>query len=303
MPVASNEFLKSNKQMPSILIIGHGYIGSQLGSELADAGYRVAALNRSSEESSRYPILTGDLGDADSLARAGENFEGEIDFIVHCASSGRGGAEAYRTVFVEGVKNLQGIFPEVPIILTSSSSVYGQTDGSVVTEDSETSPDRETSQLLCEAERLVSDGGGVALRLAGIYGPGRSVHLKKMLEGTATIESGEVSRFLNQIHRDDAVGAIRHVIDNFSALGEQRIFNVSDDTPVTQRECYEQLAEFFDLPIPPEAPPDMNRKRAWTNKIVSNEALRSTGWRLIYPSFIGALSSDPALVPSIREQI
>lgn len=289
--------------MPSILIVGHGYIGSRLAGELCHIGYRVAALNRTEESSGNYPILTGDLADASSLSRAGQAFGEGIDFIVHCASSGRGGAEAYQTVFVEGVKSLQNTFAGVPIILTSSSSVYGQTDGSVVTEESEASPDRETSRLLCESESLVTSAGGIALRLAGIYGPSRSVHIKKMLDGTATIESGEVSRYLNQVHRDDVVGSIHHILERFSQLGEKRIFNVADDTPVTQRACYEQLAAFFELPLPPEAPPDLNRKRAWTNKIVSNEALKSTGWSPKYPSFVGALTSDAELVPSIREQL
>ena len=289
--------------MGNYLIIGHGYIGSRLAEHLNSKGHYIAAVNRSSEDSASYPVFLGDLGDSKSLRTAGRQFGRSIDAIVHCASSGRGGADAYQTVFVDGVKNLKHVFPDVPIVLTSSSSVYGQTDGSVVTEGSETSPDRETSRILCDAESLVADANGVALRLAGIYGPHRSVHLKKILNGTASIESGEVSRFLNQIHRDDAVGAIAHALEKILKRDGGRIFNVSDDAPITQRECYEQLASFFNLSIPPEAPPDMNRKRAWTNKIVSNEALRATGWELKYPSFIGALTSDPDLIPSIREQL
>lgn len=289
---------------PSVLIIGHGYIGSTLAQWLAYEGFPVAAVNRSTKETGSYPVLAADVSVLESVQLLRDQLPfARPEAIVHCASSGRGGAEAYRDVFLRGTKNLQTVFPDTPIFFTSSSSVYGQTDGSMVNEESPTEPDRETSQILCEAESLVCGKGGIALRLAGIYGPGRSIHLKKMLEGTATIESGEPSRFLNQIHRDDAAGAIAHLLREGVAKFAGRVFNVSDDSPITQRDCYETMADFFDLPIPPEAPPDKNRKRAWTNKIVDNSALRATGWELCYPGFIDALHTDERLIPSIREQI
>ncbi|MEC5127294.1 NAD-dependent epimerase/dehydratase family protein [Verrucomicrobiales bacterium BCK34] len=288
---------------PTILIIGHGYVGSELARQLDEEGYLVTAVNRTLDDTpAPFPLVEADVSSLDSL----DSLQSAVDWpdwIIHCASSGRGGADAYRSVFIDGVKNIQDVFTETPIILTSSSSVYGQVDGSVVDENSETSPDRETSQILCEAEALVTGQGGIALRLAGIYGPDRSVHLKKMLNGTATIESGEVSRYLNQIHRDDAAGAIRHLIECEGTAHCGRVFNVNDDTPITMRDCYEKMAAFFELPVPPESEPDRNRKRAWTNKIVSNAALKATGWNPTYPSFIDALSGDPRLVPSIREQI
>ncbi|MDF1739925.1 MAG: NAD-dependent epimerase/dehydratase family protein [Verrucomicrobiales bacterium] len=285
---------------PTILIIGHGYVGSELARQLDEEGYLVTAVNRTLDDTpAPFPLVEADVSSLDSL----DSLQSAVDWpdwIIHCASSGRGGADAYRSVFLDGIKNIQDVFTETPIILTSSSSVYGQVDGSVVDENSETSPDRETSQILCEAESLVTRQNGIALRLAGIYGPERSVHLKKMLNGTATIESGEVSRYLNQIHRDDAAGAIRHLIGREETDHCGRIFNVSDDEPITMRDCYEKMADIFELPVPPESEPDKNRKRAWTNKIVSNEALKATGWIPNYPSFIDALSGDPRLVPSIR---
>jgi nucleoside-diphosphate-sugar epimerase len=286
---------------PRILIIGHGYVGSTLARLFETAGYPVTAVNRSAEGGLPYPVEAGDVSSAESVRALASSLHTAMpNVIVHCASSSRGGAEAYRAVFIEGLKNLHRNFPGVPVLFTSSSSVYGQVDGSTVDETSETEPDRETSQLLCEAEELTRTAGGIALRLAGIYGPARSVHVKKMLDGSATIDEGDVSRYLNQIHRDDAAGAITHLVgcgvENFHG----RLFNVVDDVPLTQRECYEGLAEIFGLPLPPEAPPALDRKRAWTNKIVSNAALRATGWIPRYPSFLDAVRDDPSLVPSIR---
>lgn len=290
--------------LPRLLIIGHGYVGSVLARQFVEAGFPVTAVNRSTESGLPYPVLPGDVSSLESVRSiASSFFAGGPDLIVHCASSSRGGPDAYRSVFIDGLKNLHAVFPDVPVIFTSSSSVYGQIDGSIVDEQSEASPDRETSRLLCEAEQITREAGGIALRLAGIYGPGRSVHVKKMLEGTATIDEGEVSRYLNQIHRDDAAAAIRHLATVGADHFRGRLLNVVDNTPLTQRECYEGLSAILGLPLPPEAPPELDRKRAWTNKIVSNTALRETGWNPLYPSFLDAVQHDTCLVSSIRESI
>ncbi|MDF1657974.1 MAG: NAD-dependent epimerase/dehydratase family protein [Verrucomicrobiales bacterium] len=283
-----------------ILIIGHGYVGSELARQLHASGAIVTAINRSVDAEADYTLLEGDVSDAESIASLKDKLITPPGVIVHCASSGRGGADAYRAVFIEGTKNLHATFPDVPILFTSSTSVYGQTDGSVVTESSATEPDRETSRLLIEAEKLICSGGGIALRLAGIYGPGRSVYLKRILNGTAEIEAGEVSRCVNQIHCDDAAGAIIHLMNHPQAAGQ--VYNVSDNEPLSQRKCFEQLAEFFDVPSPPEAPPNKDRKRAWTHKVISNEKLKATGWRPEYPSFVGALTKDERLVESMRSK-
>ena len=290
---------------PRVLVVGHGYLGSPLAEKLFSMGFPLAVFNRSADASSvPFPIITGDVSSLTSVLSSSRQLPfPHPDHIIHCASSSRGGADAYRAVFVEGLSHLQAVFPGVPVIFTSSSSVYGQTDGSIVDENSETSPDRETSRLIIETESIVCSGGGIALRLAGIYGPGRSVHLRKMLDGSATIDEGEPSRFLNQIHRDDAVSAIIHLIGPGTTNQRGAIFNVADDQALTQRECYESLADLLGLPLPHDAQPATDRKRAWTNKIVSNTALRATGWEPRYPSFLDAVKTDERLVPSIREQV
>ena len=207
------------------------------------------------------------------------------DFIIHCAASGRGGAEAYQKVYVEGCRNLVSSFPGVRMLFVSSSSVYAQMDGSIVTEESAAEPDRETGRLLREAEKITLAAGGMVARLAGIYGPGRSVILRKFLSGEAVIEE-DGRRFLNQIHRDDAARAI-YLIARAGAAGE--IFNVSDSMPLSQRECYEGLSRIFLKPLPPTGPRDLNRKRGWTHKRVSNGKIRSLGWEPDYPSFLDAV--------------
>ena len=158
--------------------------------------------------------------------------------------------------------------------------------GEEVSEESEAWPERETGRLLLEAERVVLAAGGVAARLSGIYGPGRSVILRKFLTGEAVLEE-DGRRYLNQIHRDDAAAALWLLACRARELAGA-VFNVSDSTPMSQLECYRGLSDLFGLPLPPVAPRDLDRKRGWTHKRVSNARLRGLGWEPQHPSFLGA---------------
>ncbi|HEY8961856.1 MAG TPA: NAD-dependent epimerase/dehydratase family protein [Luteolibacter sp.] len=282
-----------------LLLLGHGYLGQAISREFLAAGWQVTAISRHGDSSNpqsaiRNPQLLElacDLTSPSDVAALSTRIS-PPDLLIHCASSGRGGAEAYRSVYLEGCQHLLDAFPQIPLIFTSSTSVYAQTDGSEVTEESPAEPDRDTGKILRETEELVLASGGTVARLAGIYGPGRSVLLKKFLSGDAVIEE-DGGRFLNQIHRDDAAQALLRLGSQISNLKSQ-IFNVSDSRPLTQLECYTGLARLFAKPLPPTGPRDLNRKRGWTHKRVSNAKLRATGWQPEFPRFLDAASGIAA---------
>lgn len=275
------------------VVAGCGFVGEQLRIGLLDSGHEVVGLSLSGTGETE----ACDLSDLDSVSNIARNF-GQVDGIVHCASSGRGGdrAQRYRNVYLRGCENLLAAFPQARLIFTSSTSVYAQINGEIVDEKSPAEPAAETGRILREAEELVIANGGIAARLAGIYGPGRSFLLKRFLQGEAEIDG----RWINQIHRDDAASALAILLEKQDARG---IYNVADDTPLAQLECYEEFSRRFDLPVPPEGIPDPNRKRGWTNKRVSNGKLRSQGWIPRYRSYLHALDEDAQLVPSIRSQM
>lgn len=287
-----------------MLVVGCGYLGARVADRCHDAGHEVTGVTLSEESAHRlaagrpWRVRACDLGDGPRLRRlAGD---GGPAVVVHCASSNRGGADAYRRVFLEGCLALSEGFPAARLVFCSSTSVYAQTDGSWVTEESPAEPERETGRILREAEERVLARGGCVARLAGIYGPGRSFVLRNLLEGRARIEGGGgEGRWLNQIHREDAADAVERLVSRGSA----GIFNVSDDRPLTQRQCFEKLALRFGCSVPPVVPPDESRKRAWTNKRVANARLRATGWTPRYPDYFRALEQDPELVPSILAQV
>lgn len=289
-----------------ILIIGCGYVGELVADLLHAQGGAVTGVTHSADSAARlsqaksYRVLRCDVSDDGAVRALTTELAAVPHTIIHCASSNRGGPEMYRKVYVEGCTHLQRSFPGARILFTSSSSVYPQTDGSEVTEESDASPDRETSRLLRETEDLVLSRGGCIARLAGIYGPSRSFVLKNFLEGTATIEGNDGNgRFLNQIHREDAAHSLAHL----AAEAREGIFNVTDDCPMTQRECFKELSRRFHKPMPAISEPDTHRKRAWTNKRVSNAKLRASGWKPRYASYFNALDEDPELVPSILAQV
>jgi nucleoside-diphosphate-sugar epimerase len=274
---------------PRVAIFGFGFLGEALAREFSAAGWAVTCASLSGTAG----CIACDLGDPAAVRDVAQQ-AGLTDFVVHCAASGRGGADAYQRVYVEGIKNLLGAFPGVPLLFTSSTSVYGQTDGSLVDESSPAIPDRQTSQLLLDAERLVLDANGIVARLSGIYGPGRSMILQKFLAGEAVIEE-DGRRFLNQVHRDDIATAILHLANHRNDF-PGTVFNITDSTPLSQLDCYSALSRQFSLPLPPSGPRDLNRKRAWTHKRVANAKLLATGWQPRFPSFLDAAA---AVAPSL----
>jgi nucleoside-diphosphate-sugar epimerase len=274
--------------LPKVIIAGCGFLGEAAAALFSDAGWSVLGLCASQESADRlagrpYAVEARDISTPQEFAPPWHG----ADALVHCASSGRSGAEGYRQVYLEGLLNLlAGIQPRRTLFV-SSTSVYAQTDGSLVTESSPACPDRETSQILRETEGVAVASGGYVARLSGLYGPGRSVLLRKFLSGEARIE-GDGGRWINQIHRDDAAQAIIHL---FTRRAEPGIYNVSDDTPATQGEVQGWMAQYLNRPLPPPGEPDFSRKRGWTSKRVSNAKLRATGWFPSYPSFRYALPS------------
>ena len=280
--------------MPQILIAGCGYVGQAVADLFHTAGWVVEGWTRSARSAASlsakpYSVRDVDISEPAQVAKC----VGIFDAVIHCASSRGGDAETYRQVYLDGARNFLEIFPKSKVLFTSSTSVYAQSDGSWVTEESATKPVRETSRILLETEKLVLDQRGIVARLAGIYGPGRSALLSKFLAGTAVIDP-ENDRFVNQVHRDDIASALFFLLSR-KAEGAQ-IYNVIDDQPILQSECYRWLGQRLNRPLPPIGKPKGPRKRGDSNKRVSNARLRRLGWAPRYPTFADAM--EESVLPS-----
>jgi len=286
-----------------VLIVGCGYVGRPLGAELARQGHEVFGLRRSAAvekelNAAGIAPLIADITQPDSLKKLPRDF----DWVVNCAASGGGGADDYRKIYLEGNRNLLAWLADSPVkkfLYTSSTSVYGQNDGAVVTETSPEAPAADTAKVLVAAEMLLLAAvaarkfPAVILRVAGIYGPERGHWFNQFLRGEARME-GDGARWLNMIHRDDLIGVIIAALEKGKG-GE--IYNAADNAPVSQRDFFAWLAAELNRPLPPVVPVDAEiwRKRGVTNKRVSNAKLRAElKYEFRYPDFRAGYAAEIA---------
>ena len=277
-----------------VLIVGCGYVGLPLGAELVRLGHEVYGARRSAgSEAERAATgikpLVADISRPEDL----EKLPAPFDWVVNTISSTKGGVEEYRQVYLDGTRHLIEWLSAAPpkrFVYTSSTSVYGQTDGSIIKETSPAEPASETSRILVETEKILLTAAAerkfpaVILRVAGIYGPERGRLFQQYLRNEARI-AGKGERFMNMIHRDDLVGIL------IAALRSGRpgeIYNAVDDQPVAQIHFFRWLSETLGKWMPPQVPEAENAqsKRGLTNKRVSNRKLKmELGYQFKYPTF------------------
>jgi nucleoside-diphosphate-sugar epimerase len=285
--------------MPRLLIAGCGYLGRAVADLFLSDEWEVEAWTMSPEsvgELSERPYQSRAVDISEAKEVAAHN--GDFDVVLHCASTRGGDIDAYRRVYANGARNLLERFRGAKLLFTSSTSVYAQTGGEWVTEESAAHPNTESGKILRESEKLVLSSGGIVIRLGGIYGPGRSALLKKFLSGEAILDSGN-DRFLNAIHRDDAALAVRLLAVRNGNDGQ--IYNVVDNEPTLQSECYRWLAARLNRSLPPVGRAASPRKRGHSNKRVSNAKLRAVGWAPRYPNFV--VGMEKSVLPSFSRDL
>jgi nucleoside-diphosphate-sugar epimerase len=181
----------------------------------------------------------------------------------------------------------------------SSVGVYGDCHGAWVDETSPTRPSSERSLRRLEAEYAWLAFGQEAgrrveiFRLAGIYGPQRSV-LDNLRGGTARriIKTGQI---FNRIHVDDIARTLAAAIDTDTG---HRIYNVSDDEPAPPQDVVAYAAELLGLAAPPEIPfeeAEMTGLAAsfWSEsrRVRNNRIRQDLGVQLLYPTYREGLRS------------
>ena len=261
----------------TILILGTGYLGRALAERLREAGH----IPLTADIDPQQAIYEADMTDSASMHRLAARIP-EPCLIVMCASTRGGGTEAYRNLYTRGAENTLEAFPGKPVIFCSSTSVYGITDGRWVTEEHNVYPTTEKRRLLLQAEQAVLAAKGTVVRLAALYGPGRCILVSDYCAKGAALP-GNMDRWMNYIHRDDAVSALfllctlRHP--------PRGIYNAADRTPMQLSEIYAYLSGLLGIPAPPPSPPRSGGRRGDTSQRVSCARLLSLGWEPLYPSF------------------
>jgi nucleoside-diphosphate-sugar epimerase len=112
--------------------------------------------------------------------------------------------------------------------------------------------------------------------------------------------AGADDRLINHVHRDDVVSALLLLTARRAELRGET-FNVVGDSPISRADAYQWLQARLGRPSDSLAgdragegalPGREKRKRAETNKHVSNRKLRSLGWEPRYPTFQSAMNGN-----------
>ena len=135
----------------TILIAGCGFVGERAADLLHAAGHTVIGLTHSAASTERlraakpWRVEACDVSSETSVRELAAKIAPQpVDAFIHCASSSRGGAETYQTVYVDGMRHLTSAFPAAFPLYTSSTSVYPQVDAETVDETSFADPDRKS---------------------------------------------------------------------------------------------------------------------------------------------------------------
>lgn len=259
-----------------VLIAGCGDVGNALAGRLLADGCRVWGVRRRIEALAPGVVpWRVDLQDAASF----RNPPARFDYVFYTASADRRDEDAYRAIYVDGLRNLLTALrdagcPLRRVFFTSSTAVYGQTSGEWVDETSVTHPSGFNGRVLLEAEAVLDEAPeeGVNVRLSGIYGLGRTRLVRAVWNGEARATEG----WTNRIHVDDCAGILHHLM---RLEDPQPLYLGSDDEPATIAEVVRWMSK--ELGVPPPEPGETRR----LNKRCSNARLRQSGYQLRYPSF------------------
>lgn len=293
---SSGEREKTTRAERTLAIFGAGYVGGALARRALAAGWRVVALTRNAETAevlrgAGAEVVVAEIG-SEAWQEAPEFAEGAARVAVTVAAGG-GGAEGYRRSYEAGLRRVVEWGARVrsngglagALIYTSSTSVYPQDGGVRVTEADEVGGEAETTRVLIEAERLAwtwPGAGATVLRLAGIYGPGRTHLAEQVRSGEA---AGRAEAHLNLVHREDILGAMEAVWAAGRSGAE--VYNVADEGRATKGEVVAWLAGRLGVPVPGFTGKPAGGRRAVTpDRIIdAAKARERLHWSPAYPTF------------------
>lgn len=279
-----------------LVVFGLGYSGGAVARAARAAGLEVAVATRDPARA-----------EARALARAG------IDLVAFAAAAGALATATHLLVTAPPEESGDPVLaahgaaiaaaPALAWIgYLSTTGVYGDRGGAWVDEAAEPTPGQPRSCRRRAAEQAweqVAQGRGIPLdlvRLAGIYGPGRSA-LDELRSGRARriVKPGHA---FSRIHVTDIAGLALAAMARPG--GGVRVLHGADDLPAPQAEVIAEAARLLRVPPPPELPFDeaartmspMARSFWDENRRVANAATKAaTGWTPRYPSYREGLAA------------
>lgn len=271
-----------------VLIVGCGDLGLELARQLQTHDLVPVGLRRSLNANSAFEFIQADVTDPISLSSVSNL---NPDFLVYCVAATAQTDDNYRQHYVEGLGNvlnaLDGATSLKHVTFVSSTRMYGQTTDALLNENTVPQEADFGGLRLLEAENLLKQAGKswthTALRLTGIYGPGRN----RMLNLAANILNWPTQNiWTNRIHRDDAAAFIVHLIQMLlDGRSAQDCYVVTDSCPVSQYEVLHWIASQIGMKVENQTSEIIGGKR------MSNQRMLSTGFSLKYPDYKAGYSA------------
>jgi nucleoside-diphosphate-sugar epimerase len=284
--------------MQRIVIAGCGYIGTRVARLWRVRGAEVTSLVRTPEKAEDLATQ----GYVTQVASFDEPATVSLPDMAGCVlyyfipPPGGGIADSRAHNFITVLKN--GAAP-AKIVYMSATSVYSETGGGVVTEESPAEPTSAMGKRRLDAERSFRDYGRatktpiVILRVSGIYGPGR-LPLMQVGQGQPLLREEE-SGPSNRIHADDLAAVCMAAADRGKA-GD--IFNISDGHPSSMTSYFNACADLLGYPRQPQVSLEEARRimsplmlsYVTESRVVDNSRmLLRLGLQLQYPTMTDGL--------------
>lgn len=240
-----------------LLIVGCGDVGQRVARDLRGR-MQLVALTSSSERVGALRALgirplVGNLDDTATLRR----LAGIATRVLHLAPPATDGGTAWwrdrRTTALVRALRLRSV--PYSFVYGSTSGVYGDCEGAMVSESRGVRPDTPRAHRRVDAERAVRWLGRSAgvrasiLRIPGIYAPDRQngTPRARLLRGTPVLRR-EDDVYTNHIHADDLA---RACVAALFRGKPQRIVHASDDTELRMGDYIDLAADLYGMPRPP----------------------------------------------------
>jgi nucleoside-diphosphate-sugar epimerase len=234
------------KHRPLVLVTGAtGAIGPLVVEAFLAAGYSIRTFSIDPPPAGARPegveTLSGDITDVSAVQAAVQGVESVVHLaaLLHVVNPPDHLLDLYRKINVDGTKNVveSAVKANVGrILFFSTISVYGDTDGHIVNEESLPRPDTFYGRTKLEAEKIVLTAKdkagnpiGTVLRLAAVYGSrikGNYRQLLMALERGWFFPIGQGRNRRTVIYDKDVARAAVLALGHPAAAG--RLYNVSD---------------------------------------------------------------------------
>lgn len=268
-----------------IALIGCGDIGCRLARHLFDLGAEVHGFRRNI--ATLEPFIIPHAMDITDISTLNDLTNIAFDYVVITLSPNEMSDSAYHATYVMGLQNILLRLNQQKLrklLWVSSTSVYGQEDGSEIDENSPTLPTRYSGKRQLEAEQLLNALAEKAcvVRFAGIYRDTTHRLIDQLLVGKL---SNNIKRdyVTNRIHINDCVGILQHLIQlDAQGIVIKHLYLGVDSSPVLYSELINWLACQLNLPLSSQAEPTIPRvgsKRCLNHRIINS------GYQFTYPTY------------------